>query len=218
MNNEKENILIVDDTPENLRLLTSLLTEQGYYIRPATSGKLALSGARAIVPDLILLDINMPEMDGYEVCRRLKADESTRNVPVIFISALNETEDKVKGFATGGVDYITKPFQIEEVLARIKAHLTINKLEKQLKQANKKLQHQLEEEAQLNKELKAAMDENKILSGLLPICSFCKKIRDEEGSWHKMENYIDNHSEATFSHGVCRECCEKHYPDIDIDA
>lgn len=210
------NILIVDDTLENLQLLTDLLTQQGYKVRPAPSGQLALSGARAITPDLILLDINMPQMDGYEVCSRLKEIESTQNVPVIFISALGETMDKVKAFKTGGVDYITKPFQIEEVLARIKTHLTISNLQKQLKKANQDLQQKIEEESRLNIKLQKALDEIKVLGGLLPICSFCKKIRDDEGYWHQLETYISEHSDAVFSHGVCKECCQKHYPWVKI--
>ena len=120
------NILVVDDTPANLQVLTGMLKEQGYRVRPALSGKLALQGAQAEPPDLILLDINMPEMNGYQVCERLKSDEKLREAPVIFISALNETLDKVKAFSSGGVDYITKPFQFEEVHARIRTHLELH--------------------------------------------------------------------------------------------
>ncbi|HEY9806850.1 MAG TPA: response regulator, partial [Candidatus Obscuribacterales bacterium] len=116
-------ILVVDDTPDNLRLLVGLLSAQGYKIRPVTSGKMALSAAQGMPPDLILLDINMPEMNGYQVCEKLKADPRTHDIPVIFFSALNDLFDKVKAFAIGGIDYITKPFQVEEVLARINTHL-----------------------------------------------------------------------------------------------
>ncbi len=128
------NILIVDDGPANLKILMTMLSSQGYQVRPAISGTLALTASRENPPDLILLDVSMPEMDGYEVCRRLKADEITRDIPVIFISARGEVEDKVKAFTTGGVDYITKPFQIEEVLARIETHLTIRNLQKNLQE------------------------------------------------------------------------------------
>ncbi len=100
----KENILIVDDTPDNLNLLSEILTERGYKVRPAPSGKLALRFIQSTLPDLILLDIKMPEMDGYEVCKQLKASERTQDIPVIFISALNEVFDKVKAFSLGGVD------------------------------------------------------------------------------------------------------------------
>ncbi|MDY7016019.1 MAG: response regulator, partial [Cyanobacteriota bacterium] len=118
-------ILVVDDTPANLRLLVGMLTQRGYEARPAISGKLALSGARTMPPDLILLDIMMPEMDGYEVCAQLKTDERTREIPVIFISALDETVDKVRAFRVGGVDYISKPFRKEEVLARVESQLRL---------------------------------------------------------------------------------------------
>ncbi|MDM8549047.1 response regulator [Desulfobacterales bacterium HSG2] len=135
MNNaHRVNILIADDTPENLRLLSGLLTDQGYEVRPAPNGRLALSGARTILPDLILLDIRMPDLDGYEVCKALKADERTRDIPVIFISVLNEAEDKVKAFSVGGVDFITKPFQEEEVLARVRTHLRIRELQRDMEQ------------------------------------------------------------------------------------
>ncbi|MEL6765145.1 MAG: response regulator, partial [Cyanobacteria bacterium J06607_6] len=112
-------ILLVDDTLDNLRVLTALLNQRGYKVRGVATGSAALMGAEAQPPDLILLDINMPEMNGYEVCQQLKQSPKTQHIPVIFISALNEVFDKVQAFAIGGVDYITKPFQVEEVFARI---------------------------------------------------------------------------------------------------
>ncbi len=135
----KANILVVDDTRNNLRLLVGLLTKQGYKVRPASSGKMALAATLAAPPDLILLDIMMPEMDGYEVCEHLKADDRTRDIPIIFVSAMNEVEDKVKAFAKGGVDYITKPYQSAEVLARVETHLTLRYLQKNLEQRNREL-------------------------------------------------------------------------------
>jgi DNA-binding NtrC family response regulator len=122
---KKNNILIVDDTPDNLTVLRQMLTEQDYRIRPALSGEIALKAIQSDLPDLILLDILMPEMDGYEVCRILKSDQRTAQIPIIFISALAEVEDIVKAFKAGGVDYITKPFQIDEVLARVHTHLEL---------------------------------------------------------------------------------------------
>lgn len=129
-----ERILVVDDTTANLQLLTKLLTAQGYSVYPASDGELALEFVRTTLPDLVLLDIRMPEMDGYEVCRRLKADERTRAIPVIFISILEDEHDKVSGFRQGAVDYITKPFQPEEVLARIQTHLRLRELTERLEQ------------------------------------------------------------------------------------
>ena len=143
----RANILVVDDTPENLRLLAGILSEKGYLVRPVPNGKLALSAAEKMLPDLVLLDIMMPEMDGYEVCQRLKDCEVTKDVPVIFISAINDVTDKVKAFAVGGVDFITKPFQVEEVLARIETHLKICSLQQTLQEKNQDLAtaiHQLQ--------------------------------------------------------------------------
>ncbi|MGE3727339.1 MAG: response regulator [Candidatus Sericytochromatia bacterium] len=137
------NILLVDDTPANLKVLTELLKEYHYKVRAVPSGKLALKSVEHRQPDLILLDINMPEMNGYEVCQHLKDNPITANIPVIFISALDDIQDKVQAFRQGGVDYITKPFQIEEVHARIKTHLTIGELQKELKQKNSHLESQL---------------------------------------------------------------------------
>ncbi len=132
-------ILVVDDTPANLRLLSGMLSEQGYKVRSAPNGKLALMGAKAAPPDLILLDINMPGLNGYQVCEQLKADPKTHDIPVIFISALDQTEDKIEAFTIGGVDYITKPFQLEEVLARVETHLTLHRLQRDLRAANEEL-------------------------------------------------------------------------------
>jgi len=129
---KKGDILIVDDKLDNLRLLSEILTDKGYKIRPASSGTLALISARSTPPDLILLDIKMPDMDGYEVCRRLKADQKTSHIPVLFISALSEVADKIKGFNLGAVDYIIKPFQHEEVLARVHTHVSLSRLQQQL--------------------------------------------------------------------------------------
>lgn len=119
-------IVIVDDNPTNLRVLSAMLEQAGYKVRPALSGELALRSVAASPPDLILLDIRMPVMDGYETCRQLKANEATRAIPVIFISALSEIEDKLTAFQAGGIDYVTKPFQSEEVLARVRTHLQLH--------------------------------------------------------------------------------------------
>jgi sigma-B regulation protein RsbU (phosphoserine phosphatase) len=133
-------ILVVDDMSANLRVLTGMLKDRGYKVRPVPSGELALLAARKDPPDLILLDINMPEMNGYEVCQQLKADDVLRGIPVIFISALNENLDKVKAFAIGGVDYITKPFQMEELHARVETHLKLRRLHVELEEANSRLE------------------------------------------------------------------------------
>lgn len=139
----KGNILIVDDTPENLQVLSATLLDRGYKVRGVINGKMAIRAAQAGSPDLILLDIKMPEMDGYEVCMQLKADPKTSEIPVIFISALDEVLDKVTAFQVGGVDFITKPFHVAEVLARIEHQLTIQRLKKQLLDRNTELQQEI---------------------------------------------------------------------------
>ncbi|MBW4682273.1 MAG: response regulator [Microcoleus vaginatus WJT46-NPBG5] len=142
---QKPDILIVDDTPDNIRFLSSILVEQGYSVRKAINGKMALTAAKTVTPDLILLDINMPEMNGYEVCEFLKQDDKTRTIPVIFLSALDDVLDKVKAFQVGGVDYITKPFHLEEILVRIQNQLTIQNLQNKLQTQNTQLQNALTE-------------------------------------------------------------------------
>ena len=141
----KDSILVVDDMRANLRFLVEILTQQGYTVRPALDGETALASVSARPPDLILLDIMMPRLDGYEVCTRLKANPATCDIPIVFLSALNEVGDKVKAFAMGGVDYITKPFQMEEVLARVATHLTLRKLHKQLATQNEVLKCEVAE-------------------------------------------------------------------------
>ncbi len=171
LNLDKKDILIVDDTPANLRVLSAMLTSNGYRVRKALNGEMALTACQTILPDLILLDIMMPEIDGYEVCRRLKQSENTNKIPIIFLSALDDVLDKVQAFNVGGVDYITKPFQSEEVLIRVKNQLILREAEleiinlnnileekvkertKQLEIANKELQQEINERKQLEKQL-----------------------------------------------------------------
>ena len=152
---EKATILVIDDNTTNLNILLDYLNELSYRVLIAPSGEQALQRLQYARPDVILLDIMMPGIDGFETCRRLKADDTTKDIPVIFMTALTETVDKVRGFSVGGVDYITKPFQHEEVLARVKTHLTIRKLQQELRQQNETLERYAEMLAQKNDELKA---------------------------------------------------------------
>jgi PAS domain S-box-containing protein len=167
-------ILIVDDTRESLELLSSILETRGYRVRLATNGRLALNSVAAKLPDLILLDVKMPEMDGYEVCRRLKSDPSSRKVPVMFISALGKTAKKVEGFKAGGVDYIAKPFEPEEVLARVETHLRLHELTEHLEQkvawrteelhtANAQLKHELAERKHAQEALRKSEEKYRTL-------------------------------------------------------
>lgn len=141
----KADILLVDDNPANLDLLLSMLREKNYKARVTTSGAMALVATRLSPPDLIMLDITMPGMDGYEVCSQLKSDSSTSNIPVIFISALDDPMDKVKAFQTGGADYVTKPFSFEEVIARIENQLKISRLQREMERKNAELLRKNEE-------------------------------------------------------------------------
>lgn len=176
MNNNSFSILIVDDEPRNVQLLCNILNEEKYRFEFATDGEEALEWVDNKLFDLILLDIMMPGMDGYEVCEKLKSDPGTRHIPVIFLTAKREEEDIKRGFEVGGVDYVTKPFFASELLARIKTQFEI-----------------------------------KTLRGLIPICANCKDIRNDQGLWTKVEEYIKDHSAAEFTHSLCPRCVKELY-------
>lgn len=154
-------ILIVDDSQNNLSLLDRILSKRGYKVRVASSGKFALEAVELAHPDLILLDIMMPDMDGYEVCSRLKAEERTRGIPIIFLSALVEVADKVKGFSLGGVDYITKPFEPTEVVARVENQLRMRELELQLREKNMMLRREIAYREQAEVETRLLLETTK---------------------------------------------------------
>ena len=151
---EQNTILIVDDMPHNLGALLDYLTEFGFEVWVAEDGESAIEQIDYALPDLILLDVLMPGIDGFETCRRLKQQKLTKDIPVIFMTALSDLQDKVKGFQVGGVDYITKPIQQEEVLARVTTHLSIRNLQKQLQQQNSRLQQEIRDRIKVEKELK----------------------------------------------------------------
>ena len=202
----RDDILVVEDSLPSLQAVQNVLTEGGYKVRGATDGRTAMMIVGAKPPDLILLDVSMPGMDGFEVCQHLKDENDTHDIPVIFITGKDDVVDKMKGFDVGGVDYITKPFQAEDVLARVETHLTIHNLQKRLEEKNRELQEK-------NHQLEEAFLNIKTLRGLLPICAYCKNIRDDRGYWQQVEVYIRDHSEAMFSHGICPGCVEKFYQD-----
>ena len=168
-------ILMVDDSPDNLQLLTAVLKRGGLVPRPVTSGKQAIKAAEADPPDLILLDIRMPEMSGVEVCRRFKQDKRLRDIPVIFISGLQSSEDKVEGFRAGGVDFVSKPLQEDVVLARIKTHLRLRRLQVELES------HNLQLERRIAEQVKAAAS-----SHLTTIFALAKlaEVRDDDTGQH----------------------------------
>ncbi|MBU1660318.1 MAG: response regulator, partial [Chloroflexi bacterium] len=162
---QNQTILIIDDEPANLAVVADYLAQSGFQIKVTQTGEAGFELARRTPPDLILLDVRMPGIDGFEVCRRLKADERTREIPVIFMTIMTRVEDKVTGFEVGGVDYITKPFQHEEVLARVTAHLRIRDLTQKLEGANANLELRVAERtselAQVNARLKKEIAERK---------------------------------------------------------
>jgi len=184
MNEPQPYLLIVDDEPKNLQVLGTILKKRSHIIAVATNGQQALDMIIKRKPDLILLDVMMPGLSGYETCQKLKEKKETKDIPVIFLTAKYQPEDIVKGFEVGAVDYVTKPFNTAELLARIKTHI----------------------------ELKRAREEIKTLRGIIPICSSCKKIRDDKGYWQQVDAYLHSHTEALFSHGICPECAEVLYP------
>jgi len=221
-------ILIVDDETTNLATLSEYLEAAGFEVLAAQDAASGLSIVERARPDLILLDVLMPGLDGFETCRRLKVADRIQDIPVIFMTALTETADKVTGFEVGGVDYVTKPFQVEELLARVKTHLALRQLQQQLEAQKRQLEAQnvqLQQEIaerqraeaereQLIGQLQEALANIKTLRGLIPICAACKKIRDDTGYWNQLEGYLHTHTEAEFSHGICPECVRRLYPDL----
>jgi len=192
-NNQRKSplILLVDDLVNNISLLKDILINENYQIISTTKSIEAQKIAEKSKPDLILLDIMMPEMDGFKVCEKLKKNEETRNIPIIFLTAKTDIKDIILGFKTGAADFVTKPFNSAILLARIKTHIDLKKT---------------------ITDLEEALSDIKKLSGLLPICSFCKKVRNDTGYWDEVENFIQNHSEAQFSHGICPTCMKEKYP------
>ncbi len=213
-------LLIVDDIPANIKVLGISLQHAGYLMSFATNGAQAIELAYNNKFDLILLDIMMPGIDGYQVCRMLKSDKRTADTPVIFITAKTQNEDIVRGFEAGAVDYITKPFNAAELSARVKIHL-------ELERSRQIIAHQAEELAWTNKrlmeknmKLQQAIDEIEALKGLLPVCSSCKKIRaantdpDQADAWVSLEAYLHNHTAIEVTHSICPDCMNKLYPDL----
>lgn len=190
-------IFIVEDSSVNVNILKDILSTIACTIKVASDGEKALKMLETINPDLILLDVILPKLNGINICRLIKGDKKFSNTPVIFLTALSKLDDIVEGLEAGAVDYVIKPFLGPELIARVKTHL--------------KLKSVIDRENELINELENNLSKIKQLSGLLPICASCKKIRDGKGYWQKVEKYISEHSEALFSHGLCPECIEKLY-------
>ena len=199
-------ILVVDDTVEVRGMLGVLLESAGYegvlFAESAEEAfeRLGMGGAGAapIDVDVILMDINMPGLDGVEACRRIKAVERFCDTPIIMVTAMAEAGFLEAAFAAGATDYVAKPINRVELLARMRSAV--------------RLKREMDRRKAREQELEQALREVKNLRGLLPICGQCKKIRDDQGQWQAVESYIKAHSEADFSHGICPECLNKHYP------
>ena len=207
-------ILIVDDSPDQQALLRSILGKAGHTdVVSADSGKAAVqllnlrgdSAGRNV--DLILMDVLMPEQDGVDTCRQIKRCAHLEDVPVIMVTAKSDLSNLQEAFAAGAMDFISKPVNSIELLARVSSALL-------LKQEMDRRKHRELELRRSNEELQKALKEVKVLRGLIPICASCKKIRNDGGFWQQLEEYLGEHSEAEFSHGLCQPCIKKLYPGV----
>jgi len=200
MNSEMK-ILVVDDEPD-IRLITGRVLESaGYSVAEAETGKGCLDSVREKASDLVLLDVMLPDMDGYEVCRRIKADDALKGTYVLMFSGRRiDSDDQSEGLEIGADGYVTRPISNRELLARVQSMVRIIRAER--------------ERDRLIKELTAAMANIKTLKGLLPICASCKKIRNDKGYWQQVEGYLAEHADIQFSHGICPACMEKLYPEF----
>jgi CheY-like chemotaxis protein len=205
-NSEKRLILAVDDEYANLFLLKGLL-ENRFRIIEAKDGQEAVDTALRERPDLILMDVMMPVMTGLQACAALKERAETRDIPIIMITAKTGDESLKNALEVGAFDYVTKPFSEVELVARMGNALKLRDQIDTLKKLNL-------EKAKLIIELRDAFAQVKTLRGLLPICSSCKKIRNDGGYWSQIEEYITLHSDAVFSHGICPDCARNLYPDF----
>jgi sigma-B regulation protein RsbU (phosphoserine phosphatase) len=207
-------ILIVDDSPDQQILLRAILGKAGY------TDLLSANSAKAAFPmlgmggqdtpshiDLILMDVLMPDLDGVEACRQIKSRPHLCDIPIIMVTAKSDHSNLQAAFAAGAIDYITKPVNSIELLARASSALALKK-EMDCRKARE------EELRRSNEELQKALRDVKVLRGLIPICASCKKIRNDGGFWQQLEEYIGEHSEAEFSHGICQPCVKKLYPGV----
>lgn len=191
-------VIIVDDVHDNVRILHHCLKDEGYTFAVARDAGELFAIAERRTPTLVLLDVMLPDMDGFAAMERLRAKPGAEDVPVIFVTARTSAEDRLRGFGAGGVDYVAKPFDAAEVRARVRAHV--------------KLRLALEEQKRLNAELSAALERVKVLEGIIPICARCKSVRNDEGYWTQVESYLAEHTGALFSHGICPSCAAVLFP------
>lgn len=186
MDKSKPLILVVDDEESNLSYVAEIVDKMDYECAMSMSGHEVLDFLKTEIPDLILLDVMMPDMSGFEVIQHIKSDKRLWHIPVFFLTAKNQMEDVVKGFEAGCSDYITKPFNPAELRARIKTHI----------------------------DLMMTKEELKLYQKFLPVCASCKAIRNEKGEWMLVDVYLDAYSDVNVSHGLCPGCAKKLYPDF----
>lgn len=198
---EKTRILIVDDEEINVQVMTGAL-KADYELECASGGHEAIRKVKECIPDLILLDVMMPDLNGVEVCKILKADEAVQHIPIIFMTAIDTTEGEKTALEAGAIDYLAKPVNIDLVRLRVRNHI-------ELVQARKEIYCQRDLLANQKAELEATIARNRHLEGIIPICMYCKQIRDNGNAWHQLEAYISEHSDAMFSHGICPSCYDE---------
>jgi len=209
MNSKRAKILIVDDEPVNIRLLEGAL-KRDYDICSSLNGFEAIRDIKDQRPDLILLDIMMPDLNGFDVCRVIRSDEAFSAIPVIFITAMDTFEGEVEGLEAGGIDYLSKPVNLDLLKLRVRNHLELKRRSDLIREQRDLLDSQ-------KKELESALARIKHLEGVIPICMHCKSIRSDDESWHQLEEYITEHTDALFSHGICPKCLAEFYPLMDFN-
>lgn len=201
--NEDVTIMVVDDDPDILFATVRILKNAGYSVIKASSASESLALLDEYRPDLILLDVVLPDMKGTDLCRKIKNDPTHKGANIILLSGkMTSTDDQTEGLDIGADGYIARPISNRELEARVKAMVRILLTER--------------ERDRLIVELKKALSEIKTLSGLLPLCSHCKKVRDDKGYWNQIDAYIRQHTDADFTHSICPECAEKYYPDFSL--
>jgi PleD family two-component response regulator len=214
---EKSKILIIDDDDLSLQLMKAILHKAGFdNICTAANGRDGVALIEQELPDLVLLDYILPDMDGFDVCKKLKENQSTRDIPVFIITgaAVDYDTTMEDAFKTGASEYFTKPVRLMDFLPRMCTALKSKNLLDQVRREITLREKAEQEQKKLIEELQHALDSIKALKGMLPICSSCKKIRDDDGYWQNVEKYIREHSEAQFTHGICPECAQKLYPEV----
>ena len=241
INNEEVNILVVEDSLTQAVQLQDILERSSYSVSVVNNGKEALKYLENNTPTMIISDIVMPEMDGYELCRCIKKSEKFKNIPVILLTSLTDPEDIIRGLEYGANNFINKPYEEEFLLARLQYILVNQKLRKEEKSSEITMEiffrgkkyhldtgrtqildillatyedvvKKSKELEKTNRELREALETIKSLRGLIPICSFCKNMRDDSGYWQKVEEYIKAHTEVQLSHSICPDCAKKHFP------